>query len=52
MELIYTTSNEAPKLGVFLDQERGIFFPILLLGEKSGVAPTCKIKLFYLSGER
>ena len=52
MELIYTISNEVPKLGVFPTQEREIFFPILLLGEKSGVAPTCKMNLFHLSKER
>lgn len=55
MELIYTISNEVPKLGVFPSQERDIFFPLLLLGEKSGVAPEmckmCKMNLFRLSKE-
>ena len=55
MELIYTISNEVPKLGVFPSQERDIFFPLLLLGEKSGVAPEmckmCKMNLFCLSKE-
>lgn len=49
MELIYTISNEVPKLGEFPSQEREIFFPLLLLGEKTGVAPTCKMNLFHLS---
>lgn len=51
MELTYAISNEVPKLGVFPSQEREIFFPLLLLGEKSGVAPTCKINLLRLSKE-
>lgn len=49
MELIYTISNEVPKLGEFPSQEREIFFPLLLLGEKTGMAPTCKMNLFHLS---
>lgn len=51
MKLAYTISNEAPKLGVFLDQEKGIFFSYSVIRRKVRYGPHMYNKVI-LSGER